>query len=128
MRAVAVLVALARPLVLEAAPALPLPSVSGMTNLNSAGYHELLRRFMAAGTIGVVASSGHMLYRGQGPEIDTHGLVMRFNGAVTRGFQNDVGVGRDSDSSYDGTKELRCTWSHGWQEVVRARLICVGAD
>lgn len=92
-----------------------------MTDVNSAGYRELLRRFMEARTVAVVASSGHMLFRNMGAEIDAHGLVMRFNGAVTRGYQNDVGVGGDTGSN--GDRDVRTAWSHGWRDALHSQQL-----
>ena len=66
--------------------AAPLPSEAGMTDLAADGYLELRRRFQAAGSVGVVGSSGNLLYHGHGSAIDLHGAVMRFNGAVTQGY------------------------------------------
>ncbi|XP_032654311.1 beta-galactoside alpha-2,6-sialyltransferase 1 [Chelonoidis abingdonii] len=39
----------------------------------------------------VVSSAGSLKFSHLGPEIDSHDAVLRFNGAPTIGFQNDVG-------------------------------------
>ncbi len=96
--------------------AAPLPSVVGMTDLAADGYLELRRRFQAAGSVGVVGSSGNLLYHGHGSAIDQHGAVMRFNGAVTQGYTHDVGIGGDSGDT-DGVRLIRCAWSHGWADA-----------
>lgn len=44
------------------------------------------------GSCAVVGSAGTLLGAGHGPEIDAHALVVRFNGAPTRGFERDVGA------------------------------------
>ncbi|XP_038608922.1 beta-galactoside alpha-2,6-sialyltransferase 1 [Tachyglossus aculeatus] len=43
------------------------------------------------GRCAVVSSAGSMKSSHLGPEIDSHDAVLRFNGAPTEGFQNDVG-------------------------------------
>jgi hypothetical protein len=98
--------------------AAPLPSVADMTDLAADGYLELRRRFQSAGSVGVIGSSGNLLYGGHGSAIDTHGAVMRFNGAVTQGYTHDVGIGGDSGDT-DGVRLIRCAWSHGWADARR---------
>ena len=44
--------------------------------------------------IAVVGSSGNLLFRGRGPEIDAHDVVIRVNGATTAGYEHDVGAAR----------------------------------
>ena len=63
----------------------------------------LLRRLQSADgriarSIAVVGSSGNMLYRGRGKEIDGHDVVIRVNGAETFGYENDVGRDRKQAS------------------------------
>jgi len=76
-----------------ASPAIVLPEVSGMTHELS-GLAELKRRFQTSANgrneVAVVGSSGNLLYRGQGAEIDAMGAVLRVNGAVTEGYEVDV--------------------------------------
>ncbi|XP_062383981.1 beta-galactoside alpha-2,6-sialyltransferase 2b isoform X2 [Sardina pilchardus] len=43
-------------------------------------------------TCAVVASAGAILHSGLGQDIDAHDAVLRFNGAPTEGFENDVGT------------------------------------
>ena len=45
----------------------------------------------AAQSIAVVGSSGSLLFRGFGSEIDEHDVVVRVNGAVTEGYEHDCG-------------------------------------
>lgn len=106
-------------LVLQAAP---LPSVDGMTDLAADGYLELKRRFQLNRTVGVIGSSGNLLYRSHGSEIDRLGAVMRFNGAVTAGYTNDVGVGGDSGDS-SGERLIRCAWKHGWEDAEHSQQL-----
>ncbi|KAL1511410.1 hypothetical protein AB1Y20_006210 [Prymnesium parvum] len=73
------------------------PSTRGMLTADSSiTLSELQAIFREARTVAVVGSSGNLLYRNHGEEINRHGLLMRFNGAVTKGYENDVG--RDADS------------------------------
>ena len=82
--------------------------------LHGAGL-QLLRarlkpRLSAASTIAVVGSSGNLLSSRQG--IDAHSLVIRVNGAVTAGYEDDVG----------SATHLRLAWTIGVQDICRARL------
>lgn len=125
-RSVALALLLAR-LAAEESTARPLPTVrqtSGleMTNLDGHGYSTLLEKAKRARTIAVVGSSGHMLYRKQGAEIDAHGLVMRFNGAVTRGYEHDVGHGGDSGDT-NGSRLIRTAWQTGWRDATYCRQL-----
>ena len=98
--------------------AFALPDVAGM--MDGAGYDELRRRFAAAdGTVAVVGSSGNLLYRGYGPEIDAQGAVIRINGAVTLGYTDAVGHGGDSGSDDAGRRSIRVCWDHGWYDATR---------
>ena len=106
-------------LVVQAAP---LPSVDGMTDLAADGYLELKRRFQFDRTVGVIGSSGNLLYRSHGSEIDRLGVVMRFNGAVTAGYTNDVGVGGDS-GDLSGERLIRCAWKHGWEDAKHSQQL-----
>lgn len=51
----------------------------------------LLARFANVSSVAVVGSSGNLLRRGYGPLIDAHDVVVRVNGAVTRGYEHDCG-------------------------------------
>jgi hypothetical protein len=61
-----------------------------------------------------------MLFEGNGPEIDRHGLVMRFNEAITKGYEADVG--RDFDSGRT-TGLIRTSWELGFKEVTEKGLL-----
>ena len=41
--------------------------------------------------IAVVGSSGNLLYRKHGAEIDAHDVIFRINAPLTNGFEEDVG-------------------------------------
>lgn len=71
----------------------PVPTVDGMTS--EAGLQMLLDLLGTDGSIAVVGSSGQLLGTGKGAEIDSHRVVVRVNGAPTRGFEHDVGSRTD---------------------------------
>ena len=52
----------------------------------ASGLTELLDRFRGARSIAVIGSSGNLLYRNYGAEIDRHDAVIRINGATTAGY------------------------------------------
>ena len=61
-----------------------------------------------------------MLFRNYGEAIDAHGLVMRFNGAQTRGYERDVG--RDFDSGR-ASGLIRTAWRQGYYEAGQKNLL-----
>ena len=87
-------------------------------NVN-AGWMESMFRARNR-SIAVVGSSGNLLYQGHGPEIDSHGLIMRFNGAITKGYENDVGHDYDTGRT-EGI--IRAAWSVGYQEAREKGLL-----
>lgn len=73
---------------------IPIPPTEGMVRngwWDSDGLATLLGRFHNSSHIAVVASSGNLLYRGHGPAIDHHDVVIRMNDADLQGYENDVG-------------------------------------
>lgn len=73
------------------------------------GVGALLRRISSATKIAVVGSSGNLLYRNHGHEIDAAKLVIRINGAITEGYENDVGHSTD----------IRVGWRTGMEDAKR---------
>ena len=77
---------------------LGLPSITRMTTTD-ADLSALLSHFRVDGefvrSIGVVGSSGNLLYRNYGANIDQQGVIIRVNDAITAGYENDVGHGRN---------------------------------
>jgi hypothetical protein len=100
------------------------PTTLGMlaadSNVQLDQLREIFRRAGTERTIAVVGSSGNLLYRGNGPAIDSHSLVMRFNEAITKGYEVDVGHDVDS-GRYDGV--IRTTWEQGYQEAMAKGVI-----
>ena len=67
-----------------------LPVLQGIAR-NEDETAAMLTRFENIRTIAVVGSSGSVSFRGRGREIDRHDIVIRVNGAILRGYENDVG-------------------------------------
>ena len=117
-------------------PYYKLPTMQGMFAPRQDGNVGVSAEWMKAvfrerKSIAVVGSSGNLLYRGHGPEIDNHGIIMRFNGAITKGYENDVGHDYDT-----GRRKgiIRTAWSVGYQEakekgvLARDELIVQGLE
>mgnify|MGYP006142941339 CR=1 FL=1 len=71
-----------------------LPTTEGM--MRADGLAALLAYISSHSTghaprIAVIGSSGNLLHRGRGSEIDSHDIVMRVNGPVLDGYEDDVG-------------------------------------
>ena len=67
-------------------------------NENTVQYfleHEILNTTDHFRTCALVGSSPDLLQENLGPLIDNHDMVVRFNGAVTKGFENHVGSKTD---------------------------------
>jgi len=97
------------------------PSTRGMLTADSSiTLSELQAIFREARTVAVVGSSGNLLYRNHGEEINRHGLLMRFNGAVTKGYENDVGRDADSGRAHG---VIRTAWQMGYTEAVAKGLL-----
>ena len=80
---------------------LKLPSLNGMAS--SAALQALLAHFRTADgsparSIAVVGSSGNLLRRGFGADIDRHDVILRINDAFTAGYEHDCGFGSSSRS------------------------------
>ena len=58
---------------------------------NNGSVAALRELFASRRTVAVVGSSGNLLYRGYGPEIDSHGLIIRVNAPILAGYEHDVG-------------------------------------
>ena len=73
-----------------------IPSIVGMAS--DADLTKLLTAFQRAGSatpvesVAVVGSSGNLRFRGYGALIDAHDVVIRVNGATTRGYELDCGA------------------------------------
>jgi hypothetical protein len=65
---------------------------SAILPTHEGGAPELLKRIGTAETIAVVGSSGNLLYRRKGSEIDSHDVVIRVNAQITAGYEQDVGT------------------------------------
>lgn len=81
---------------------LQLPTAAGMLRSGEDGVQSLLRRLGASSRIAVVGSSGNLLYRGFGAEIDTHDVTFRANAPPLSGFAADVGTQIDVRVGWDG--------------------------
>ena len=66
-----------------------MPTINGMLKDN--GLARLLSRIHNSTSIAVVGSSGNLLYRKHGAEIDAHDVVIRINDPPTDGYEDDVG-------------------------------------
>ena len=53
---------------------------------------QLSKRIKNTSRIAVVGSSGNLLGSSLGPFIDSHDVIIRFNGAFTKGYERDVGT------------------------------------
>ena len=73
-----------------------IPSIAGMAS--DADLAKLLAAFTRADdatpveSVAVVGSSGNLRFRGYGALIDSHDVVIRVNGAITRGHELDCGA------------------------------------
>ena len=97
------------------------PSIHGMVSDDD--MSALLARFKKPSgqymeSIAIVGSSGNLLYRGRGREIDQHDVIMRVNGAVTRSYENDSG--RDPHQIVVG-------FDKGLRDAMRHHVLCCGA-
>ena len=70
-----------------------LPDISGLTN--ATGLQQILAKANHPRSVAIVGSSGNLLHRGFGAEIDRHDVVVRINGATTAGYEHDVGKARN---------------------------------
>ena len=70
-------------------------------------------------SIAVVGSSGNMLGRRYGAEIDSKSIVIRVNNAETLGFEADVGKGYPER----GSGLVRVGWNGGLHNAVRLGLL-----
>ena len=80
--------------------------------------HFETQRGVGPRSIAVVGSSGTLLYRGYGRYIDEHDVVVRVNGAVTQGYENDCGRDR---------KQIVVGFRTGLDEARHSGLLCCGA-
>ena len=104
---------------------IPLPKFNKATELFHAGswhdhwYSELgmlsafTSRITSTTRVAVVGSSGNMMFRHHGREIDGHDVVVRINAAPTEGHESDVG----------STTHIRIGWMQGYLDAVRGRVI-----
>ena len=69
-------------------------------------------------SIAVVGSSGNMLGRRYGAEIDSKSIVIRVNNAETSGFEADVGKGYPERT----TGLVRVGWNSGLWNAVRCGM------
>lgn len=105
---------------------LELPGVhvaGGLTRSNNqdqAGLQYLREKFRNARNVAVVASSGSLLYRGYGAEIDASDLVMRFNGAITKGYHEDCGRAKDTGRTKG---MIRMAWQAGMNDLNDRHLL-----
>lgn len=74
---------------MDAPVPVPVPTAYGM--LVGDGLDSLRRIFTNVSRVAVVGSSGNLLFRGHGAEIDQHDIVIRMNGAGTASYERDVG-------------------------------------
>ena len=101
-------------------------STQGMLSPRGMSLEELRSIFLHAGlprTVAVVGSSGNLLFGNYGAEIDSHGLVMRFNEAITAGYEADVGRSADSGRT-DGV--IRTAWEEGFNRARDAHVLHSG--
>ena len=66
------------------------PTIAGISS-NQSEIDALLARFRNASSIAIVGSSGNLRYRSYGADIDRHDVIIRVNGAVTKGYEHDAG-------------------------------------
>ena len=111
-------------LIASSAPLGRRPSMKDMIHRGSSVTADEMRaRFRGAGiyrTIAVVGSSGNLLFQRHGADIDSHGLVLRFNKAITMGYEADVG--RDVDSGRS-TGVIRMNHIMGYREGRDSHLL-----
>ena len=69
----------------------PLPSVANMLEDGPVDGDWMAQAVTATTRIAVVGSSGNLLFRNHGADIDAHDIVIRINDAITDGHTNDVG-------------------------------------
>ena len=93
-----------------------LPETSGMTS--AAGLRAIYSMAGRPRSVAVVGSSGNLLHRGYGAEIDRHDLVIRVNGATTAGYERDVGVARN---------HFVLGWSKGLEDAMKRHQFDGGA-
>ena len=97
------------------APPPPVPTrVSGdmFCSARACGNASVLRVHRGS-RIAVVGSSGNLLYRGHGRDIERHDVIVRVNGACVFGYRDDVGQRTD----------WRVAWSQGARDTVARQLV-----
>ena len=93
----------------------------------AASSDELARLYERIGTpasIAVVGSSGNVLFRGHGADIDEHDVIIRVNGAITAGYEHDVGFAR---SGARGQSQLIVCWRMGCADALEEHQFDGGA-
>ena len=93
----------------------------------AASSDELARLYERIGTpasIAVVGSGGNVLFRGHGAAIDEHDVIIRVNGAVTAGYEHDVGFAR---SGARGQSQLIVCWHTGCGDAINKHQFDSGA-
>ena len=89
------------------------PSVEGMLHDSWDSMARLRRTIGPTTRIAVVGSSGNLLHRSRGAEIDAHDVVIRMNDVSVAGFEEDVGSRTD----------IRVAWSDGLSFARHAGVI-----
>ncbi|KAL1527140.1 hypothetical protein AB1Y20_015822 [Prymnesium parvum] len=105
-----------------ACPPRPVPALADM--LSDRDLATIRSHFHGVGplSIAVVGSSGNVLHRGAGPEIDRARIVIRFNDADAAGYESDIGHGKPQRT----TGLVRVCWAGGLAAAVRRNVISDG--